>query len=81
MHTFHVIKQVPSPGKSIASDRAIAFRKVAQMGFFAMAMHSMSFTLMAQETRRRGELGFGAGRDLAAVGFEVGVQVFAEQRY
>ena len=76
MHTLHVVEQIPSPGETIAGDRAIAFREITKVRFLAVTVHPVSFTLVAQKTSRGGELGLGAGGDLASVGLKVGVKVF-----
>lgn len=44
-----------------------------------MAMQSVCFALMAEQARvgRKAQLGIHAGRDLAAVGLQVRIQIFA----
>lgn len=57
MDPFHMVKQIPASGKAISNDRAITFREVAQVWFLAMAVHSVSFALMPEETCCGGKLG------------------------
>lgn len=53
MHPFHVIEQVPSSWESIVFGRAITVLEDAQVGFLSMAMHSVGFPFMSQETSSR----------------------------
>lgn len=75
----HVVVEVPAAGESIARDGAVAALEEAEVRVVAMAMEAVSLALVAEETGVGGELQLGvhAGGDLAAVGLQVRVQVFA----
>lgn len=75
----HVVVQVPSTRESKSNDGSITSFKEAQMGVISVAVESVGLTLMTEKTGVRGEtqLGNHAIWDLAAVGLQVGVQVFA----
>jgi hypothetical protein len=69
--------EVPASGKAISWYGSLARREEAEMRVFAMAMHAMGFSLVAEETSVGGEVCIDAGANLASVWLEVGVEVFA----
>jgi hypothetical protein len=77
--TTHVIVEVPSPGESIAWHGTFTALPQTEVGVISVSMESVGLTLVAEEAsvRREAELGINAGRGLAAVGLQVGVQVLA----
>lgn len=79
MHTPHVVVQVPSTWETVSGDGALASFPQAEMGVVAVAVESVGFALMAEQACVGGEpqLGIHAGRDLAPVGLQVGIQIFA----
>lgn len=79
MNTLHVVVQVPSTGEPKSRHGSLTSLEQAQMGAFSVAVHSMGFTLVAEEACVRGESQHvvHAGGVLAPVGLQVGVQVFA----
>lgn len=74
----HVVKEVPPTGKSISGNRTVASFKKAKVRVVSMAMESMSFALVAEEAciGRELQLGIHAGRHLATVWLQVGIQIF-----
>lgn len=80
MDTPHVIVQVPSTRESISGNGSFTTLPEAQVRVVSVAVESVGFTLVPEETCIRGEtqLGFHAGGNLAAVGLQVGIQVFTE---
>jgi hypothetical protein len=72
--------EVPASGKAVSWYGSLAGREEAEMRVFTMAMHAMSFSLVAEETGVGGEVGIDTGADLASVWLEVGVEVFAVKR-
>lgn len=79
MHTAHVVEEVPSTWESISRNGAFTSFPQAEVGVISVAVESMGFALVAEEACVRGEaqLSIHASGDLAAVGLQVGVQVFA----
>lgn len=79
VHAAHVVVQVPSTGESISSDGSFASVPKAEVRVVSVAMQSVGFALMAEQARvgRKAQLGIHAGRDLAAVGLQVRIQIFA----
>lgn len=75
----HVVVEVPAAGEAVARDRAVASFKEAEVGVVAVAVEAVGLALVTEETSVGGELELSvhAGRDLAAVGLQVRVQVFA----
>jgi hypothetical protein len=47
MDTFHVITEVPMPGKAITWDSAFTAVKSAKEGFLAVAVHAVDIALVA----------------------------------
>ena len=56
--TLHMVKEVVSPWKAIAQDSALTARVIAQVWSITMAVHSMCFSFMTEQTGGRGELLF-----------------------
>lgn len=80
MYSLHVVKQVPPAWEAISKDGAVTIRERTQMWLFAMAMHTVGFSLMSQKTRSGRKLQFSTGRDLAPVWLQMRIQVFARDR-
>lgn len=82
VHTSHVVEQIPPAGESVAGHRPVTTLKQAQVGVISVTVESMGFALVAEKAcvRRELQLGIHAGGHLAAVGLQVGVQVFAVAR-
>jgi hypothetical protein len=79
VNPLHMIEKVPSAGKSISWDRPVTSFKNAEMGIVSVTVKSVSFPFVAEKAgigRKVQFLGH-AGRDLAPVRFQVGIQVFA----
>lgn len=72
-----MVLKIPSTWKAISRRGSVTSRKTAKMRIVSVAMHAMSFSLMTEETSIGRKLSFHTLRDLAAVRFEMGVQVFA----
>lgn len=49
MHTLHVVEQVVPSWKAIARDATLASGVEAEMRAVAMSMHSVGFSLVAEE--------------------------------
>lgn len=81
MDTLHVVVQVPSTGESKSRNGSFTSLEQAQVGAFSVAVHSMGFTLVAEEACVGGETQHVvyAGGVLAPVGLQMGVQVFTVQ--
>lgn len=79
MHAPHVVVQVPSTGEASSGNGPLTSLPEAQVGVVSVAMESVGFALVAEQACVRGEaqLGIHASGDLAAVGLQVGIQVFA----
>lgn len=79
VHTTHVVVKVPSPWESISWNGPFAALPQAEVGVISMAMQSVGFTLVAEQTGvgREAQLGINAGGDLAAVRLQMGIQVLA----
>lgn len=81
VHTLHVIPEVPLAGESVARLGALATWVGAAEGLLAMAVPSMSLTLVAEETSSGRELGAVAGGNPAGVGLQVRVNELAVSLY
>lgn len=79
VHSSHVVEQVPSTRESKSGHGSVASFPEAEVGVVSVAVESVGLTLVTEKTGVRGEtqLGSHAIRDLAAIGLQVGVQVFA----
>jgi hypothetical protein len=79
VHAPHVVVQVPSTRESEARNGTVTSLPQAEVGVVPVSMESVSFALVAEQACVGGEtqLGFQAGGDLAAVGFQVGIQILA----
>lgn len=80
MHAPHVVVQIPSTRKSESRNGTITSLPQAQVGVISVAMESVGLALMAEQACVGGEtqVGFQTGRGLAAVGLQVGIQIFAK---
>lgn len=76
MDTLHMVKQVVSPWKAVAQYSTVTAGIKACKWLVTMPMHSMCFSFMAEQTRRRGELLLGARLVFAAKRFHMRVDVF-----
>lgn len=78
MHAPHVVVQIPSTRKSESRNGTITSLPQAQVGVVSVAMESVGLALMAEQACIGGEtqVGFQAGGGLAAVGLQVGIQIF-----
>ena len=80
MDSFHVITLVPASRKSIALASSVTVREFAQEGIHSVVMQSVGFSLVAEKTsigRKSGILAFWSIRELAPVGPQMGIHVFA----
>lgn len=79
MDSAHVVVEVPAAGEAVARDGAVTALEEAKVRVIAVAVEAVSLALVAEETGVGGELQLGihAGGNLAAVGLQVRVQVFA----
>lgn len=75
MDASHVVMQIPAPWK--AFDGSIASGIMATMGIPAVEMHSMSLSLMTEETGIGRKFELSTVRMLALVGLQVRIQIFA----
>jgi hypothetical protein len=73
-----MVTEIPVTWKSIADNTAFTALICAEVGFVAMSVHSMSFTLVTKETRRGGEARGLARNDLASVRLQVRIHEFAD---
>lgn len=75
----HVVVEVPAAGETVARDGTVASFEEAEVRVVAMAVEAVGFALVTEEAGvgRELELSVHAGGDLAAVGLEVRVKVFA----
>lgn len=77
MNTFHVITQIPMPGKAITRDSSFTALKGAKKWFLPVSVHGMGLTLMAKETGSGRETCVLTGMDLTTIWLEVRVDKFA----
>lgn len=77
MNTLHVIQQVVVAREAIVRRCTLAFLVLTEVGAVAVAVKAVSFPLMTQEARGRGELGVVAGFTLASERPNVRVYVLA----
>ena len=79
MDSPHVVVEVPAAGETVARDGTVASFEEAEVRVVAMAVEAVGFALVTEEAGvgRELELSVHAGGDLAAVGLEVRVKVFA----
>lgn len=79
MDSLHMIVEVPPTRKSITWDRSLTSFKEAKMGIVSVAVESMGFPLVTEKAGigREVQLLGHAGRDLASVWLQMGIQVFA----
>lgn len=75
MHALHVVVKVPSPWEATTRTGSFALSILAIVWLFAMAMHPVSFTLVAEETGCGGEDQSRAFAHPAVVWLEVRVEV------
>jgi hypothetical protein len=78
VHSSHMVTEIPVAWKAISCHATFAALICTQVGFVAMPVHSMSFTLVTKEAGRGREPGGLASNDFASIGFQVGVHEFAE---
>lgn len=78
VHSLHMIKKIPSSRKPITWNGPVAAFKEAKVGVVSVAVKSMGFPLMAEETSigRKLKLGIHTSRNFAAVGFQMRIQIF-----
>jgi hypothetical protein len=76
VHSFDVVVEVPSTWKSIP-DTAVAVLGRANVGLVAVAVHTVSLSLMTQKTGSGRKLLIAAGSNLASIWPQVGVDMFA----
>jgi hypothetical protein len=67
--------------EAISGNTAFATFIGTEVGFVAMSMHGVGFTLMAEEARSGRETGVLTGNNLAPVGLQMGVDKFAGRRH
>ena len=77
MDSLHVVKKIPSAWKTMVLMGALAALKFAQERFGPMSMHPVGFPFVAQQTGSRGEMSVGTLIGLAAIWFQMRVQMFA----
>ena len=53
MYPLHVVKQVPTARETISRNRAITILERTEMWLLTVAMHTVSFPFMTQETSGR----------------------------
>ena len=71
VYPLHVVKQVVSPGETIARESALATSVEAKVRSVTVAVHAVSLALVAKEASSGGEFLLGASFLPAAEGFEV----------
>lgn len=79
MHPLHVVEKVPAARESISWDRTITSFKEAQVRVISVPMKSMSLPFVAEQAgigRKMQVLG-NAGGNLAPIGLQMRIQVFA----
>ena len=79
MHALHVVSQVPMAWEAISGNAAVAAFICTEVGFVAVAVHSVGFTLMTEEAGRGREPGVLTCYNLAPVGLQMGVDKFASR--
>lgn len=79
MHSFHVVKEVPSPGKSISRNGPFTSFENAQVWVVSMTVESMCFTFVTEKTSigREVQICVGTGWNFTPIWFQVGIQIFA----
>lgn len=82
MYAAHVVVQVPSTWETGSRNGPFTSLPEAKVGIVSVAMESVGFAFVAEQACVRGEtqLGIHASGDLAAVGLQVGIQVFTAER-
>ena len=83
MHTTHVVKQIPATREAVSGYGSVTSLEQAKVRVVSMAVESVGFPFVTEETRIGGELQLGihAGGHLAPVGLQVRVQVFAAESH
>lgn len=77
MYPFHMILQVPSAGKAVPSNGSVAVLILAQIRLLSVSMHPVGFPLMTQQAGCRRKWHGTTGTNLASIGLQVRIQVFA----
>jgi hypothetical protein len=80
MDPLHMVMKIPAAGETASNNGSLTSLKEAEMGVLSMAVHSMSFTLMAEKASIGGESDIHTLGYLAVVRSEMGIQVFASNQ-
>lgn len=79
VNSLHVVAQVPLARETAARNRSLTAFMHAEERLVAVAMKTMSFTLVAKKAGSRGKSGALASFSLASIGLQVGVNKLAVQ--
>ena len=77
MDSLHMVMKIPAAGETASNNGSFASLKEAEMGVLAMAMHTMSFTLMAEKAGIGGESDVHTLGYFAVIRSQMRIQVFA----
>lgn len=79
VHPLHVVPEIPMAWEAISGDTALTMFIGTKIGFVAVAMHSVGFTLMTEKAGRGRETGVLTSNNLALVWLQMGVDKFADR--
>ena len=79
VHPLHVVPEIPMAWKAISGGAALAAFIGTKVGFVAVSVHSVGFTLMTKEAGRGREPGVLTSNNLTFVWLQMGVDKFASR--
>lgn len=77
VHTLHMVEEIVATGETVALDGTITVTEVAEVRSCTVTMHTMSFSLVAEQASRGRELDSHAGLLVATEGLQVRVDILA----